>query len=634
MDNNKSTELAGLKKIVIGKSVINDALHALFGFHNFLPNQSEVVHAILDHRDTLAVMPTGGGKSLCYQLPAYLLPGTALVVSPLISLMKDQVDSACDIGLKAAFLNSSLPENMRRKVLSDLYSQKLDLLYVAPERLSMDTFFRKLKKVNLSLVAVDEAHCISEWGHDFRPDYLFLSEMVKHFPQIPITAFTATATHQVQQDIIEKLGLRDPFTLRASFNRPNLFYQVKPKEKINHQIRSFIQSNPNKSGIVYRTTRSSVENTAMFLNDAGIKALPYHAGLDDSIRKNNQELFNNDTVNVVVATIAFGMGIDKSNVRYVIHGDLPKNMEGYYQETGRSGRDGEPAHCLLFFGRGDIPKINYFINQVVDEREKLRLQKSLKTMASYAETYGCRRKRILGYFGEVYSGDSDKCCDVCSGDVEMVNATTDAQMILSAIARSGQYFGSSHIVDIVSGADTKKIRAMNHNKLKTYGVGKHKDKRYWWRVIDNLIAQKFITQTETQFPTLRLNARSSDILFGKMEVTIIKQNEPKPKLRKISSKHSNCDENLFDELRTLRREIAKKNHIPPYIVFSDKTLREMSYNCPEEGYDFLQITGVGDNKLEKYGKSFMSVIKTYLKNHPDTKHSSSDRNGSNNYDFD
>ncbi|MBI5602052.1 MAG: ATP-dependent DNA helicase RecQ, partial [Deltaproteobacteria bacterium] len=344
-------------------------LKKVFGFDSFRPLQQEVVRAILDGRDCFVVMPTGGGKSLCFQLPAHLLPGTCLVISPLISLMKDQVDAARGNGLRAAFLNSSQADQERLKVLSELMAGRLDLLYVSPERLAMETFFNNLKRANLCLMAIDEAHCISEWGHDFRPDYLFLSEMVKNFPALPVTAFTATATRRVQRDIVDRLGLRNPHLVRASFDRPNLFYEVSPKTDVEAQILDYVKKRPGESGIVYRTTRESVDETALLLESQGIRALPYHAGLDDDRRRGNQEAFNLDKIEVIVATIAFGMGIDKPNVRFILHGDLPKSLEAYYQETGRAGRDGEPAHCLLLFGRGDIPKIRYFIDQISDENE-------------------------------------------------------------------------------------------------------------------------------------------------------------------------------------------------------------------------------------------------------------------------
>ena len=406
-------------------------LKSVFGFSGFRPHQEEIVRALLGRRDLFAVMPTGGGKSLCYQLPARLLPGVCLVISPLISLMKDQVDAAKAIGLKAAFLNSSQGAVEQRDVEQALKANEIDLLYVSPERFAMASFTMLLRSVALAFVAIDEAHCISEWGHDFRPDYLQLSEIVRQFPECPIAAFTATATRRVEQDIIAKLGLREPYRVRASFNRPNLFYQVLPKTDPERQLLQFVRSRRGEQGIIYRTTRKSVENTAALLNANGIKALPYHAGLEDRVRASNQEAFNRDETDVVVATIAFGMGIDKSNVRYVVHGDLPKNIEGYYQETGRAGRDGDPAHCLLLFGYGDIPRITYFFEQITDEGAKRHARHCLDEMVRYGSARVCRRKQLLAYFNEHYPQDDCGMCDVCAGEVDEIDATVEAQMLLS-----------------------------------------------------------------------------------------------------------------------------------------------------------------------------------------------------------
>jgi len=467
-------------------------LKDIFGFHSFRPNQEEIVRAILARQDCFVVMPTGGGKSLCYQLPAHIMDGTCMVVSPLISLMKDQVDAAIATGLRASFLNSSLSAAMKRDVQLRFTAGELDLIYVSPERFAMPEFIAELKHVKLSFVAIDEAHCISDWGHDFRPDYLNLATIVEDFPDVPVTAFTATATHRVQEDIVAKLRLRSPHTVRASFNRPNLFYKVIPKQKPGDQILKFVRAHPNDPGIIYRTTRKSVEQTAALLARHGIKALPYHAGLDDASRIMNQDAFNRDEIDVIVATIAFGMGIDKSNVRYVLHGDLPKNMESYYQETGRSGRDGESAHCLLLFGYGDIPKIRYFIDQISENTERNHSIKCLNDMVHYATINVCRRKQLLNYFGEDYPPQKPEpsmtntespmiatgaCCDICAGEVESVDATVDAQIVLSAIARTGERFGINYIVSVVTGSDFDRIQQLGHDKIKTFGIGKDQDKR-------------------------------------------------------------------------------------------------------------------------------------------------------------
>jgi ATP-dependent DNA helicase RecQ len=397
------------------ESKILDTLKTVFGFQSFRPNQESIIKNILHGRNVFAVMPTGGGKSLCYQLPATVMHGTAVVISPLISLMKDQVDAAVENGIRAAFMNSSMNADEVSDVYRMLKYNKIKLLYIAPERFAMPHFLERLKTVAISLFAIDEAHCISEWGHDFRPDYLGLSLIPKMFPGVPIAAFTATATQRVQADIIDKIGIRKPHIVRASFNRPNLFYEVKAKSKVELQILKFLRDRPGESGIIYRTTRDSVMETADFLKSKGIAVLPYHAGLSADERSKNQEAFNRDEVQVVVATIAFGMGIDKSNLRFVIHADLPKNIEAYYQETGRAGRDGEPAHCLLFFGRGDIPKIRYFINDMTDDKERFIAIQKLNQTVGFASHNVCRRKQLLTFFGEDYPRDNCGACDICSG---------------------------------------------------------------------------------------------------------------------------------------------------------------------------------------------------------------------------
>jgi len=666
-------------------------LRSVFGFHSFLPNQEEIVQAILSRQDAFVVMPTGGGKSLCYQLPAHVMDGTCMVISPLISLMKDQVDAAVATGLRASFLNSSLSASMKRQVEADLAAGELDLIYVSPERFAMPEFVATLKRVNLSFVAIDEAHCISEWGHDFRPDYLNLSTIVQEFPDVPVTAFTATATHKVQEDIVAKLGLRSPHVVRASFNRPNLFYKVVPKEKPGDQILRFVSAHAGEPGIIYRTTRKSVEQTAAMLTRNSIKALPYHAGLDDATRVKNQDAFNRDEVDVIVATIAFGMGIDKSNVRYVLHGDLPKNIESYYQETGRSGRDGEPAHCLLLFGYSDIPKIRFFFDEITDEAEKKHAIRCLNDMVHYATVHACRRKQLLNYFGETYPPDPVNpvhpvenplpCCDICQGEVESMDATTDAQIVMSAIARTGQRFGINHIVSVVTGDASDRIRQLGHDRIKTFGAGKDQDKRHWRLMIDNLLAQGLVEQTSGGYPVLKLQPESREVLFGGREVHILKS-RPKAARRPMRragketgglarlngrSPLGGYNEELFDQLRDLRKELASEQGVPPYVIFTDRTLHEMARRKPfgqaggqarffstrlgaptptavgalggparllaeQSGAcggpatveELLEVTGVGQAKLERYGQRFFDVIRAFWANHPDAEDNSPD----------
>ena len=594
---------------------MHDALHRIFGFREFRPNQEAIVSSIMAGRDAFAVMPTGGGKSLCYQLPAHMLEGLCVVISPLISLMKDQVDAAKANGLDAEFLNSSLAARDRSRVYQALDNHQLDLLYVSPERFAMPDFIATLKQAKVSFFAIDEAHCISEWGHDFRPDYLSLSNIVKHFPKATVAAFTATATHKVSDDIVNKLGLRDPHLTRASFDRPNLYYQVMPKESLDLQLLQFLHEHKGESGIIYRTTRKSVESTAEFLQEQGIQALAYHAGLSPVQRKKNQDQFNRDEVQVVVATIAFGMGIDKSNVRFVLHGDLPKNMEGYYQETGRAGRDGEPAHCRLFFNRSDMVRIRYFIDQTEDPSERKIAEQQLFQMVSFAEANACRRKSILGYFGETYEKENCKTCDVCMGEVECVDATVPAQKIMSAIYRSGQKFGAVHIADIVVGANTQKIRQMGHDQLKTYGAGKDEDKKYWRRVIDDLLAQDCIRQNAEQHSALELTSKGQQVLLGKKPFEVIRKKD----VKKAAAVGLTGDysQKLFAQLRAERQRLAQDEGVPPFVIFSDRTLREMALYFPDTPEQMSGISGVGEAKLEKYGDTFMTIIEMFKHMHPE-----------------
>ena len=596
-------------------------LKDLFGFHSFLPNQENIVRAILQKQDTFVVMPTGGGKSLCYQLPAHIMHGTCIVISPLISLMKDQVDAAVETGLKASFLNSSLSLPMKREVESQLAAGQLDMIYVSPERFAMPEFIEVLKTIDLAFVAIDEAHCISEWGHDFRPDYLNLSTIVEHFPDIPIAAFTATATHRVQKDIVTKLQLRSPHIVRASFNRPNLLYKVHPKHNPAQQILKFVRLHEGEAGIVYRTTRKSVDETAAMLERHGIKALPYHAGLPDTTREKNQNDFNRDHVDVIVATIAFGMGIDKSNVRYVLHGDLPKNMEGYYQETGRAGRDGEPAQCLLLFGHGDIPKIRFFINQIENETEQQHAIRCLNDMINYATVHACRRKQLLNYFGEDYPSqpvsDSPPCCDLCSGEVESIDGTIDAQIIMSAMIRTGERFGTNYIISVVVGDHSDRIQQLGHDQIKTFGAGKDKTKKHWRLVISNLLAQGFILQTTGDYPILQLRPEAREVLFKGRKVQILKTTRKPKKKKSREGITGPYNEQLFMELCAIRKELAKEQGVPPYIIFTDRTLHEMARFFPSTDEEMLQLTGVGQKKSERYGTIFLKTIATFRESHPD-----------------
>ncbi len=599
------------------KSAVFHTLRTVFGFESFRPNQETIISAILNKQDVFAVMPTGGGKSLCYQLPALLLQGTTVVISPLISLMKDQVDAAKENGIAAAFMNSSLEQKEITDLYLELKSNRIRILYIAPERFAMPQFMDTLKAIPIALFAIDEAHCISEWGHDFRPDYLALSAIPTHFPGIPVAAFTATATQKVQQDIISKIGLRKPQVVRASFNRPNLFYQVEAKSGVEEQLLAFVKDRGNEAGIIYRTTRDSVDTTAAFLASHGIKALPYHAGLPAEKREKNQEAFNRDEVSVIVATIAFGMGIDKSNVRFVVHADLPRHIEGYYQETGRAGRDGEPAHCLLYFSRGDIPKIRYFIDQVQDEHERAIAMEKLNQTVRFASHNVCRRKQLLAFFGEVYPGDNCGTCDICTGLVKQVDISMDARIIMSAMARTSERFGIGHIVDIVIGADTRRIRELGHDKIKTFGAGKHHDKMHWRFIVDELLAQEMIRQDGDRYPVLKLTPKGAAQLTGQEQISGLKREEAKTKgRRKQIGDLSSSDRTLFERLRMIRKKFAEEQEVPPFVIFSDKTLREMCTHFPTSESEMRQISGVGDVKLERYGREFIEEIRNYVESSP------------------
>ncbi|NTV67825.1 MAG: DNA helicase RecQ [Chlorobaculum sp.] len=590
---------------------LDGALHRIFGFRSFRPNQEEIVRALLAGRDVFAVMPTGGGKSLCYQLPAVLMPGAALVVSPLISLMKDQVDGARANGIRAAFLNSSLAAAEQSAVLRSLQSGQLDLLYVAPERFALDHFRELLLRSRISMAVIDEAHCISEWGHDFRPDYLALSTIPELLPNIPVAAFTATATERVQHDIARKLRLRDPFVLRASFDRPNLTYEVRFKEAGEGQLVSILKGFAGQSGIVYRTSRKSVNDTAAMLQKRGFRALPYHAGLDDHERRDNQEAFIRDEVEIIVATVAFGMGIDKSNVRFVIHADLPKSIESYYQETGRAGRDGEAARCILLFAQADIPKVRFFIDAMQDEAERQRSLDSLSKVIAFASATACRRRMLLDYFAETYPRDNCASCDVCLGLHELTDCTREAQMLLSAIVRTDSRFGAAHLIDILVGSKNQKIKDFGHDRLKVYGIGKEHDKKFWRRLIDDLIARKAVGRSEGLYPMLYLLEGGARILRGEERVELVRITEKKSAATRKSAGLEALPpdaKRLFEELRKVRKRLADEQGVPPYVVFSDKTLVELSDIQPTTPEEMLAISGIGEVKLARYAEPFLEAI--------------------------
>lgn len=585
------------------------ALGRLFGYPAFRPHQREIVRGILDGRDSLAIMPTGGGKSLCFQLPASLLPGLCVVISPLISLMKDQVDAANANGLRAAALNSALSAPERAAVRDALNTGALDLLYVSPERLSVSGFQEALAALPLAFFAVDEAHCISQWGHDFRPDYLSLSDLVRRFPACPVAAFTATATPQVERDIRERLGLRDPLLVRASFDRPNLFYHVRPKEDAHAQLLDFLAGHAGEAGIVYRSTRKKVEETAAFLQKKGIRAGCYHAGLADAERGRAQEAFRRDECPLVVATVAFGMGIDKPDVRFVAHLDLPKNLESYYQETGRAGRDGDPAHCLLLYSPADMAQLLYFARQIEDEEQRAAAERQAYAMLDYAERNQCRRKALLAYFGENYAAPECGGCDVCTGEIREEDYTVEAQKALSAMVRSGCRFGRLLIMDILMGADSRRIRETGFQNLPTYGVGKDRSRRFWRYLLDALVRHGLAAVEGDEYPTLRVTPAGWETLRGApFHALRIVETRARQKRGADPQDLPDADEALFQRLRAERSRLAREGQVPPYVIFHDSALREMARRKPRTPKELLDVPGVGERKLHQYGEAFLAVI--------------------------
>ncbi|CAN5271928.1 DNA helicase RecQ [soil metagenome] len=583
-----------------------------FGYDSFRMNQEAAIEAVLNKKDSVVLMPTGGGKSLCYQIPALMQDGLTLVVSPLIALMKDQVDALVGNGVKAAFLNSSQTSREQTEVFQRVRSGELKLLYVAPERLlqSGDQFIDFLSNINVSLFAIDEAHCISSWGHDFRPEYIQLGKLKRYFPEIPIIALTATADKLVRRDIFERLNIKHAELFISSFNRPNIYYSVEPKRKSYARLLEFLEERRDESGIVYCLSRASTESLSWDLRDEGFSALPYHAGLDKATRDKNQELFLNDEVKIIVATIAFGMGIDKSNVRFVVHNDLPKNIESYYQETGRAGRDGLESHALLFFSWADVIKLKGFAEVENNKQQTDIMLKKLNQMGEFGEMKMCRRKFLLKYFDEDLKENCGKC-DNCNTTFEKFDGTIIAQKALSAVARTGQSFGLTYLIDLLRGSKSQKMR-LEHLNLKTYGVGADISKNNWFDYFKDLISQGFLAQTEGQYPTIVLTEKSEDVLKGNVKVELFKVIEKEDKKQSLVSEVSlPYIKELFDELKILRTRFAREESVPPYVVFSDATLIEMATYLPADENEMLKISGVGDVKMEKYGTDFLQIVVDY-----------------------
>ena len=590
-------------------------LKKVFGFDSFRPLQEEIIRDSLAGRDVFAVLPTGGGKSLCFQLPALVRPGLTVVVSPLIALMKDQVDALQAAGVAATFLNSSLAVSESRPRLHGLHNGEFKLLYVAPERLLLSGFLDDLQKWHVNLFAIDEAHCVSEWGHDFRPEYRQLSALRERFPGVPLLALTATATERVRADIVQQLHLRDPRCYVASFNRPNLTYRVAAKTGAYEQIVSFITARKGEGGIVYCHSRKTTEALARKLSEDGIPALPYHAGLTAAERSGNQEKFLRDETRVICATIAFGMGINKPNVRYVIHHDLPKNIEGYYQETGRAGRDGLPGECLLMFSPGDRVKQMRFIDEKPDPKEREIARAQLEQMIHYAEVAGCRRDFLLGYFGEKFGEQNCGGCDNCLSPRATWDGTLAAQKFLSCVYRIRQKssfgVGLNHVIEVLTGAATEKVRKFDHHELSTYNIGGEHTRAEWGAIGRELIRLGFLYQNAEKFSVIEITEEGLAALTTRQKVILTKPVQP-TEPQKHRAGEIACDEPLFEQLRALRKRLADERAVPPYIIFSDVALRQMARFYPADNREFSRISGVGDKKLREFGASFLAAIAAHL----------------------
>ena len=587
-------------------------LRQVFGYQQFRAGQSDIIDTVTGGRDCLVVMPTGGGKSLCYQIPALMLPGLTVVVSPLISLMKDQVDQLRLLGVEAGYLNSAQTAQEQQKVLEGCHNNRIKLLYVAPERLLMSSFIRQLQQWQPSLLAVDEAHCISQWGHDFRPEYCAIGELRQHLPGVPVIALTATADNTTRSDICSRLRLSDPLIHISSFDRPNIRYTLVEKYKAFDQLWIFVRGQKGQWGIIYCNSRNKVEDVAARLQKRGLSVAAYHAGLDNSQREWVQDAFLKDNLQVVVATVAFGMGINKSNVRFVAHFDIPRNIESYYQETGRAGRDGVSAEAVLFYDPADMAWLRRCLDEKPAGPQKDIEQHKLNAMGAFAQAQTCRRLVLLNYFGENRQTPCGNC-DICLDPPKQYDGLVEAQQALSCIYRAGQRFGLGYIVDVLRGSNNQRIREYGHDKLAVYGIGKDKSQEHWVSVLRQLIHLGLITQNIANYSALQLTESARPVLRGEVPLQLAVPRIQNIKPRQTARSYGgNYDKKLFAKLRKLRKSIADEENIPPFVVFNDATLIEMAEQCPVRANDLLLINGVGERKLERFGDAFMALIREHL----------------------
>lgn len=594
-----------------------DLLKAYFGFDRFLPLQEEIIAKVLAKRDTVVLMPTGGGKSLCYQLPALRLDGITLVVSPLIALMKDQVDGLLANGVPAGMLNSTMSAQDTNRTQDLARQGKIKILYVAPERLALPGFQRFLQSLQVGLIAIDEAHCISEWGHEFRPDYRNLKSLRRDFPGVPVIALTATATKPVREDIVTQLGLKKPEIFISSFNRPNLTYTIEPKTDPLGSLLHLLEKHQGESAIVYRFSRKATEETAMELTDRGFSALPYHAGLERDLRRETQEKFIHNQVQIVVATVAFGMGIDKPDVRLVVHYDLPKTIEGYYQETGRAGRDGLPSDCVLFYSYGDRSKQEYFIGQIEDDDEREKARVKLDQLLGLCDLQTCRRAYLMEYLGEPWPKTDCGGCDICLLPREEFDATVIAQKILSAAIRTGERFGVNYLVDVLRGSANKAVRSRGHHELSVFGIARDVETDELKELVRSLVSKGLLAQQGSGYPTLGVSPQGRSFLNSREQLTLTRpKHAPAARqsaLNQNGERETAYDTRLFDELAALRLQLATEREVPAYVIFGNKALQQMAFHTPQTEAEFAKISGVGDAKLREFSEPFLKVITEYLR---------------------